>query len=132
VDQWVTRELALWWPIRGSSMVPALVDGDEVLVEPLRAPPRPGDVVVFRRREGGLVAHRVVSVDEGEVRTWGDACRDPDPTKLARAVLFRATRLRRAGRELPIPRLGWRARLYRARFPLTRALARLRGAPGRS
>jgi len=112
-------------------MSPALAEGDEVLLEPLRAPPRRGDVVVFRRRAGGLAIHRVVSVRRGEVQTWGDACRAPDPTIPVRAVLLLATRRRRGGVEGPIPAAGCRAWLLRARSLSARALARLAAAPGR-
>jgi len=112
-------------------MSPALAEGDEVLLHPVRAPLRRGDVVVFRRRAGGLAIHRVISVRAGAVQTRGDACPAPDPTIPVRAVLLVATRRRRGGVEGPIPAPGWRTWLLRARSLPRRALARLRAAPGR-
>ncbi|MBS3957034.1 MAG: signal peptidase I [Clostridiales bacterium] len=69
--------------VAGGSMSPALEVGDVCLYR-REAKPRAGDVVVFTREDGSLVAHRAVSVGRrGEVRTKGDACeaadRDPVP-----------------------------------------------------
>ena len=69
-----------------------------------RAPARPGDVVVTRGPSGNLILHRVITSGPEAIVTRGDAClHDDQPVPPAR-VLFRALRLRRGGRVLPIPR----------------------------
>lgn len=95
----------LWWQrVRGSSMSPALREGDEVLLTLERAPVLPGDVVVTRGPSGNLILHRVIASGPDAVVTRGDAClHDDQPVPPAR-VLFRALSLRRGGRVRPIPR----------------------------
>jgi hypothetical protein len=51
-------------------MLPTLRDGDLVELRPVAGLSR-GDVVTFLS-EGGLLTHRVVAVDGGEVRCRGD------------------------------------------------------------
>lgn len=80
----VAREaLSRGVPVRmhvfGSSMAPALVDGAQVEIRPLLAPPLPGEVVAWARLDR-LVVHRVVRVEaDGHVVTRGDARSDADP-----------------------------------------------------
>lgn len=69
--------------ITSGSMEPALAVGDVVLLDPPGAELAVGEVVTFRRSDGGLVTHRIVGIDgEGMLTTRGDANADPD----ARAV----------------------------------------------
>jgi signal peptidase I len=79
--------LALTWaagqavtPVRvaGRSMSPALTPGDVVVVR-LGATPVPGDIVLIRAPGHRQVLHRVVELmDDGAVRTKGDANAVPD------------------------------------------------------
>jgi signal peptidase I len=119
--------IALWIKVKGSSMAPALRDGDEVLVAPLSSPPVPGDVVVGRRR-GGVFLHRVVRSGATAIVTRGDACPAEDPPLELRNILLRAERMKRDGRTAPIPRARPPTRL---RSRLRRLLGRLRAAPGK-
>lgn len=111
-------------------MSPSLVDGDEVLLVPVRGV-RAGEVVVVRRAAGGLLLHRVVAVDESGIVTRGDACQRSDPPIPARAVLLRALQRRRSGRVAPIPTPGWGPALRRLRSRLNRLLDHPLVAPGR-
>ena len=88
-------------------MSPTLREGDEVLLETATSLTI-GDVVVARvPTRSGTVLHRVIEADTGRVVTRGDACRRSDPPVPRAHVLFRATALRRAGLEAPIPGAPW-------------------------
>jgi phage repressor protein C with HTH and peptisase S24 domain len=58
-------------------MVPTLIPGDLVRVEPTRTPAR-GDVVTFSLG-GDVVTHRVVKVTRDSIVCRGDNRRAPDP-----------------------------------------------------
>jgi len=67
----------------GGSMYPALRNGDVLLVEAIPATNLAlGDVVVFRRIDGGLVAHRVVAKalreSQWRLSVRGDTRRDAE------------------------------------------------------
>lgn len=118
-----------WQLVRGRSMLPALADGDEVLLEPA-AKLAVGDVVVARvpsRR--GTVLHRVIRLDGAWVVTRGDACLRRDPPVPRANVLFRATAFRRSGAGGTIPPApGAFRRLW---LRCVRRFESARGAPGR-
>jgi hypothetical protein len=100
-------EPPIWLLHRGGSMAPALRDGDRVCVQSLvgAAPPRPGEILIFRRDER-LVAHRLVAVGDGFVVTRGDAsARDDSPIPPDR-LLGRVTKVKC----LPVP-VRWARRL---------------------
>lgn len=78
--------------LSGWSMKPLLSSGSVVRF----APPggfRRGDVVLARHRNGALVAHRVVALDETTVWTKGDACRSLDAAVPRERVVGRAVAL---------------------------------------
>jgi hypothetical protein len=116
--------------VRGGSMSPTLVEGDEVLLSLAAGPVIPGEVVVARGPHGRLVLHRVVSAHPGAVITRGDACPHEDPQVRPSRVLLRATGLLRAGKVRPLPRPLPRS-LRRLRSIARRCLASLRAAHGR-
>jgi hypothetical protein len=93
---------AFWQIVKGRSMEPALVEGDEVLLCPLAGAPSKGDVVVVRGGSG-LVLHRVVHATGVRIVTRGDACRRDDPAVAPGRVLLRALERRRDGRAGAIP-----------------------------
>lgn len=50
-------------PVRGSSMAPFLADGrDQVLLGPVQNRLHRGDIVLFRRKNGQFILHRIVEV----------------------------------------------------------------------
>jgi hypothetical protein len=106
----------------GTSMLPAITPGQEVLVE-CGVEPAVGDVAVFRR-DDQIGVHRVVARTETWLLTWGDANSLPDlpivpneviglirrvsaaPRSLRRALLLRLF----APQRLPMGRLSRRIR----------------------
>jgi hypothetical protein len=98
----------------GSSMAPAILDGDAITVEPAPgARLRRGDVLLVRRGEG-VVAHRLVGRRRRpaaglEYLLRGDAADGNDSPVPAADVLGRVAEVERAGvRTRPS---GWSARL---------------------
>lgn len=57
----------------GYSMYPLIVpERDEVIISPLKKKIRRGDVLLFRRKSGKLVLHRVIKVKESKLYFVGD------------------------------------------------------------
>ena len=98
-----------WVSVRSDSMAPTLRAGDEVRIEPLRRPPLPGDVLVFQGFRG-MTVHRYLYATLRRrglwIRTKGDAAPGADALVPLKAVIGRATRVRRAGSEKTISRGG--------------------------
>jgi hypothetical protein len=93
----LAREAPVEVDVRGDCMAPLFSGGDRVRVAAARLY-LPGDVVVFRAAEGGLVAHRLLGyrLHGGRLAlvTRGDACPVHDaPVPLA-AVLGRVGAVR--------------------------------------
>ncbi len=66
-------------PVTGGSMSPHVRSGDVLTLAPIDDRRlRLGDVVAFPRPEGRLVIHRVVALEEGRLRTRGDAASRAD------------------------------------------------------
>ncbi len=121
--------LPFWQAVRGDSMLPALRDGDEVLLaSPVEV--TVGDVVVVRvPSRPGTILHRVVHREGARVVTRGDACLRNDPVLPRANVLFKALARRRQGTEAPIPAaLGRNGRRW---WRWGRRLASALAAPGR-
>lgn len=60
-------------PLVGTSMQPTLIEGDLLLLESPKAPPKVGDVVLFRYR-GHHLLHRIVAIEGNRYITRGDNC----------------------------------------------------------
>jgi hypothetical protein len=103
----VAREAPLRLRLAGQCMAPALEDGRSVDVVATRRY-WPGDVVVFARRDGTLVAHRLLGIRPG--RPWlaftqADRSATPDSAVALHEIVGRvvvdvrvADRLRALGR----------------------------------
>lgn len=87
IEQWYEYakagvDLPVTTLLHGISMEPLIrYKKDPVTVVPLKRDLIPGDIVLFRRRDGVLVVHRFfrMSSEGTEVQTWGDNCFYPDP-----------------------------------------------------
>lgn len=102
----------------GSSMLPAIQPGDELMVR--RCGPdglRIGEIVVFTRG-GRLFAHRLVAVHaSGLLETKGDTIEQPDPFVHPGELLGRADRVSRRGDICRLPASsGFAGRLAAALF----------------
>lgn len=85
--------------LSGWSMKPLLTSGSVVRFSSPKGV-RLGDVVLARHRNGALIAHRVIALDEKTLWTKGDACRTLDAAVPRERVVGRAVVLE--GR-LPFP-----------------------------
>lgn len=99
-----------WIPVRGTSMLPLLRQGDQLLVAHGRQDVRRGDIVVFRR-EDGLIAHRVLRVmsHQGKLilRTKGDNVLELDPASDEDELVGRVLQVRRGELVLDLDARLW-------------------------
>jgi signal peptidase I len=67
-------------PVRGVSMRPFLRDGDTAFLSPLPEKVKKGDILLFRRKNGQYVLHRVYGIrEEGILIMLGDSQTMPEP-----------------------------------------------------
>lgn len=60
--------------VTGKSMLPFLEEGrDSVILEKIKREPKRGDIVLYRRKNGAYVLHRVVKRKKGSFWFSGDA-----------------------------------------------------------
>lgn len=122
----LSRSLPVELRMSGSSMRPAIEDGDVITVEPITDSVRLGDIVLYSSRFDTAVIHRVVRVErsssERAVVTRGDAASHNDGTVPIHRVLGRVKLVERAGEKIRmvVPKrglaqiaLGW---LHRLKF----------------
>lgn len=101
LNLWRAHGVQQWLPVTGSSMLPILAEGDEILVSHDIRPLRRGDIVVIRQN-GGLIAHRVIrrtrnAAGQRQLCTKGDNNPRFDPSTFAADVLGRVVAVRRGG-----------------------------------
>lgn len=100
--------------VQSQSMVPTFDMGDVIVTGPVNGEIQPGMIISFHEeRTSGLVTHRVIGFEGGNLRTKGDATEDPDPWQVpVEAVkgvyLFRVPYLGYLSR-FTHTRLGWMA-----------------------
>lgn len=94
--------------ISGSSMSPFLIHGrDVVYLSRLTRPIRRGDALLYRRRTGQYVLHRVYRVDAGGLTMVGDAQTELEPGIQPDQVIAIMTKAVRKGRELSASSFWW-------------------------
>lgn len=87
-------------PIEGNSMRPFLKKGDTVYLSPLDHTPKRGDVVLYTRRDGSYVLHRVAKKEKSGVYLMlGDSQATLEPVSKDR-VLAEATSAVRIGKHV--------------------------------
>jgi len=99
--QQLARSIPLEIRMSGSSMRPAIEDGDLITILPVSDTIRPGDIVLYQSRFDTAVIHRVIRIDrsssERMVVTRGDASSQNDlPVPLHR-ILGVVKGVKRAG-----------------------------------
>ena len=122
-------------PVAGSSMVPFLTDGDTVYLELPDTPIKRGDIVLYTRRNGRYVLHRVCKVcKDGSFLMVGDAQIQLEQLPNRGHIHARVTAARHRGKKMAPRSLRWW--MYRHIWlilrPLRPQLMKLRGKlPGR-
>src|SRR5262245_28505188 len=103
--QLLSRSLPVELRMSGSSMRPAIEDGDIITVEPITEEPiKQGDIILFHSRFDTAVIHRVIRIErssaERAVITRGDATTHNDTPVSLHRVLGRVRRVERAGERI--------------------------------
>ncbi len=87
--------------VNGSSMLPAIRAGDEILIRHCSVDEaRAGDVVLFLRHRR-LFAHRVISRSHDRIVTQGDCIAEPDPAIGSSELLGKVVQVTRRGNPIP-------------------------------
>jgi signal peptidase I len=111
LELWSQAGEAHYISLRGTSMLPLLQDGDQVLVTHKPGSIRTGDIVVFQRLDG-LVAHRVlrvfVSGDKRILRTKGDHVLGLDTPIADGEVVGSVLEVQRGDRSMRLNTRAWR------------------------
>lgn len=106
--QLLSRSLPVELRMSGSSMRPAIEDGDVVTIEPIADEPvRQGDIVLYHSRFDTAVIHRVIRIDksaERAVLTRGDSASQSDLPVSIHRVLGRVKLVERAGERIDMVR----------------------------
>lgn len=120
-------------PVKGVSMRPFLQDQDMVYLNPIREPVRPGDIVLYLRRSGQYILHRVCkSNPDGSFLMLGDSQLEKEPVA-ADQLLAKVSFVRLGAKEVRPGSLHWWlfAHLWRwlapVRGPILRAWNLFRG-----
>lgn len=97
--------------LNGCSMQPLIRKQKDVLtVKPVYRPLKKGDIVLFVRRDGTYVVHRVRKIKNGEVLTIGDNCVSFDAPVPVSQVWGLAVSLERNGKTIQLDCAFSRAR----------------------
>jgi signal peptidase I len=106
--QLLSRSLPVELRMSGSSMRPAIEDGDVVTIEPIADEPvRQGDIVLYHSRFDTAVIHRVIRIDksvERTILTRGDSAAQNDLPVSIHRVLGRVKLVERAGERIDMVR----------------------------
>lgn len=100
----------------GTSMLPSIWPGDELVIQRISGSVSIGSVVAYLR-DGRIFIHRVVSASPGQsmIITQGDRLAVPDPPFLKEELLGCVIRVSRDGKPVRLSaRLAFYARLLRA------------------
>ena len=94
--------------VTGNSMSPFLIHGrDTVYLSRLTRPARRGDVLLYRRDNGGYVLHRVYAATSEEYTMVGDAQTELEPGIRPDQVIAIVTRVVRKDQELRPGSFWW-------------------------
>jgi len=112
--QLLSRNLPIQLRMSGSSMSPAIADGDVITVEPVGddEPIKQGDIVLYHSRFDTAVIHRVIRLERASsdrcILTRGDAASHNDAPVPLHRILGRVRRVERAGERIKMmaPRRG--------------------------
>ena len=96
-------------PVKGSSMVPFLVEGDTVFLSLVGEKPlKRGDVVLYQREGGRYVLHRIQRAGSGVFDILGDAQTEIEYGVTAGQICARVIRVLHKGRVLTPADARWK------------------------
>ena len=103
--QLLSRSLPVEMRMSGTSMSPAIEDGDIITIEPITDEPvKQGDIVLYHSRFDTAVIHRVIRLERASsercVITRGDRASHNDTPVPLHRVLGRVRRVERAGERI--------------------------------
>ena len=94
---------------RGNSMVPLLRSYDDsVKLVPFQREMKIGDIIMFIRKDGKEIVHRLFWMDEQKVQTIGDNCDRPDAKIPRSSVVGLVTHVCHRGRLIHVDTKFWR------------------------
>ena len=95
-------------PVSGTSMCPFLHPGDTVYLEPVPKALHPGDIVLFRRRSGQYILHRIIKKASGStVLIAGDNQTALEPVDAATQIVAYVSSATRKGRSITVQSPTW-------------------------
>lgn len=98
----------VWLRITGNSMTPFLVHArDSVCLSAQRTPVRRGDMVLFARKNGSLVLHRICKVKAEGIFLVGDGQTVIEGPVAPEAILARVNLIKRKGKTLSSSSFWW-------------------------
>ena len=103
--QLLSRSLPVELRMSGSSMSPAIEDGDIITLEPVTEDPiKQGDIVLYQSRMDTAVIHRIIRLERSSAErcivTRGDAASHNDSPVPLHRILGRVRRVERAGERI--------------------------------
>ena len=103
--QLLSRSLPVELRMSGSSMSPAIEDGDIITLEPVAEDPiKQGDIVLYQSRMDTAVIHRIIRLERSSAErcivTRGDAASHNDTPVPLHRILGRVKRVERAGERI--------------------------------
>jgi len=113
-EQELEKNGTLIYTTKGRSMRPFLRSGQDLMVIERRDNSRfrPRDVVLYRRRSGKYVLHRIMVVRKQDYVLCGDNCWNLEPGIRDEQILGVLTAVIRDGKRLDVKAPGYRARVF--------------------
>ena len=112
-EQELARKGFLLYTTVGRSMRPFLRSGEDLMRIEARGEARlkAGDVVLYRRKSGRYVLHRIVKVRKEDYVLCGDNCWQLEPGIRDHQILGKLTAVIRQGREQDVTGFGYRLKV---------------------
>ncbi len=116
--------------VSGNSMAPFLKDGrDTVFLSRIDLPPKRGDIILFRRKNGDYVLHRVYSTDGDRLTMLGDGQTWLEENVPAANTVAKVTSVTRKGKTLTekSPKWHFYSKIWLTLYPLRPFIAKVHG-----
>lgn len=119
IEESLERGVSVTIAIRGRSMLPMLVEGeDSVTLSPIARDIRRNDIILYRRGSGEYVLHRIISEKDGAYTLQGDAQKTPETGVLREDIIAVVSSYTKRGKEKSLGSLSYK--LYCARLAFCR------------